>query len=172
MKLIKEQVDLLYEEYERLIIEKEKYLQTKGYTYGLALIDQKTNPEKSPIEYLQQMQKRLDIIKHLLNNSIIVKNPNSTQIEVGTSATIFTKFSDDDYELLKVTFIEKKVSTESSNKFISLDSAFGRAAYHKELGSTFCYTLADGRKIRAQILGMEFEHEGIGKTYKKAQVLK
>lgn len=112
---------------------------------------------------------RLSEIDYLLEHSIRICNPNSRSIDIGSKFSVVMKYGEDDYQYQDVVLVEKKVGTESSDCFVSLESPFGRAVYHKNVGEHFRYLQENGKFARGYIATCRFEREDLGTSIVKAK---
>lgn len=108
-------------------------------------------------------------INRILATSEVVKNPNTRRMEIGSKARVFLKTGTDDRELLEVELIERKVGITSTEDYYSIEinSPLGRAIFHKEVGEKARFRTMEGYRAQAEIVAIEFEREGLGKTILK-----
>ena len=163
MKLIKEQVELLEFERQRLMDQRTKLIDSKEDFKPRVYNGQTTDIQYDVIREISNMSRRIAEIDMTLETSEVVENPNTRYVQVGSVVNAFVRFSEDDTELLKFTVIEKRVSVESSQDYISLDSDFGKAIENKNIGDVFYYDLPNG-VAKGTITEFEFERKDIGKT--------
>ena len=121
---------------------------------------------------IQENADRIQALSNLLEKSTIIQNPNSERVELGSHFRVFLKYDKEDMEFLDVVLIEKKVSKESSSIYLTYDSDFGKAVYHKKLGSRFRYYTKTGKREEGLIISMEYDRPEIGKTHLKMKNVK
>lgn len=68
--------------------------------------------------------------------------------------------------------MRKKVSKEPSSLYLTYNSDFGKAVYHKNLGSRFRYYTRTGERIERLITSMEYDRPEIGTTHLKMRNMK
>lgn len=113
---------------------------------------------------MAKLNNRKREINRMLATSEVVKNPNTRRMEIGSKARVFVKMGTDDMELLEVELIEQKVGITPNNHCYTIDSPLGRAIFHKEIGEKARYITQEGYRAQAEIVAIEFEREGLGKT--------
>lgn len=171
MKLITEQVTIMQQEIHELAAEIKLLNEAKERDKATYY----TRPGDSDYDAILKIQKNADRIQKLsglLKESTIIANPNSERVEIGSHFTVFFKWNKEDMEFLDIVLIEKKVSKEPSSTYLTYDSDFGKAVYHKKLGSKFRYYTKDGNRIEGLITSMEYDRPEIGKTRLKMRNMK
>lgn len=166
MKLITDQITIIQQEVHKLAEEIKVLNETKGRSKAAWY----TRPCDSDYDSIMKIQKNADRIQELsslLEESTIIQNPNSERVELGSHFRVFIKWNKTDMEFLDVVLIDKKVSNEPSSIYLTRDSAFGKAIYHKKLGSRFRYYTATGERAEGLITSMEYDRPEIGKTHLK-----
>ena len=171
MKLLTDQVTIMQQEIHKLAEEIKLLNETKERDKATYY----TRPGDSDYDAIWKIQENADRIQELsdlLEKSTIISNPNSERVEIGSHFKAFLKYSKEDMEFLDVILIEKKVSNEPSSLYLTYNSDFGKAVYHKKLGSRFHYDTRDGERIEVLIISMEYDRPGIGKTHLKMRNMK
>ena len=120
-------------------------------------------------EDIEMLDNRKREINRILATSEVVKNPNTRRMEIGSKARVFVKMGTDDRELLEVELIERKVGITPTDDYylIEIDSPLGRAIFRKEVGEKARFRTMEGYRAQAEIVAIEFEREGLGKTILK-----
>ena len=158
MKLVEEQVRMIKEEIANL----SQDIHSLNYSKEREKPTYFTRPADSDYNSIIQIQQKAIRIKELidiLERSTVIKNPNSEVVEIGSRFNVFLKYGKDDTDMISVTLIEKKVTTESSFNYITINS--------KKIGSRFRFKDASGKRVEGLITSMEYEREDIGKTILK-----
>lgn len=166
MKLVEEQVRMIKEEIANL----SQDIHSLNYSKEREKPTYFTRPADSDYNSIIQIQQKAIRIKELidiLERSTVIKNPNSEVVEIGSRFNVFLKYGKDDTDMISVTLIEKKVTTESSFNYITINSNIGKAIWHKKIGSRFRFKDASGKRVEGLITSMEYEREDIGKTILK-----
>ena len=120
-------------------------------------------------EDIEMLDNRKREINRILATSEVVKNPNTRRMEIGTKARVLLKTETDDRELLEVELIERKVGITPTEDYYSIEinSPLGRAIFHKDLRVKAPFRTMEGYRAQAEIVAIEFEREGLGKTILK-----
>lgn len=171
MKLITDQVTIMQQEIHELAEEIKLLNETKERDKATYY----TRPGDSDYDAILKIQENADRIQELsdlLEESTIIPNPNSERVELGSHFKVFLKYGKEDMEFLDVILIEKKISKEPSSLYLTYNSDFGKAVYHKNLGSRFRYYTRTGERIEGLITSMEYDRPEIGKTHLKMRNVK
>ena len=152
MKLIPEQIEMLKMQYDNYQKQRISLIEGKDSTSPIVLEGQTTDISYSLIKRIAELSKRTDEIKFILENATVVENTNYDYVDVGSKFRAFVIFGDDDSDIIEATFIEKKVANEGYDEYISGESDFGLAIYHKQVGDVFYYPLANGKVAKGTIL--------------------
>ena len=171
MKLITDQVTIMQQEIHELA-EEIKVLNEKKERDKAACYTRPGDSDYDSILKIQENADRIQALSNLLEKSTIIQNPNSERVELGSHFRVFLKYDKEDMEFLDVVLIEKKVSKESSSIYLTYDSDFGKAVYHKKLGSRFRYYTKTGKREEGLIISMEYDRPEIGKTHLKMKNVK
>lgn len=166
MKLITEQVTIIQQEIQKLAAEIKVLNETKERekaTYYTRAGDS----DYDSISKIQENANKIQKLSKILEDSTIIPNPNSERVELGSHFRVFLKWNKNDMDFFDVTLIEAKVSKEPSPDYLTQDSDFGKAVYHKKLGSRFRYYDKNGNRVEGLITSMEYDRPGIGKTHLK-----
>lgn len=171
MKLLTDQVTIMQQEIHKLAEEIKLLNEAKERDKATCY----TRPGDSDYDAIWKIQENADRIQELsdlLEKSTIISNPNSERVELGSHFKVFLKYGKEDMEFLDVILIEKKVSEEPSSLYLTCDGNFGKAVYHKKLGSRFYYYTRTGKRVEALITSMEYDRPEIGKTHLKMRNMK
>ncbi len=167
MRLIPDQVKMLKERYENCQREREELIAEKeGITSVIVDEGRTTDNDYAVIKQIADLSKEASEIQKILNKATIVEKVNKNWVDVGSTFKVYMNFGGGDTETIEATFIEKKVAGESSEYYISGESDFGKAIYHKKIGDIFAYPLMTGKTARGTILEFTNNKE-TPKTYVK-----
>lgn len=174
MKLIREQVELLIIEKQRL---QEEISNTRDSiertAAGPSLHGTYNEPHIEMAKQIAVADMRIREIENILKMAQIVDVPATGKIDIGSRVEMFIDFGDnvdfkkDNY--LTVTLIEEKVGRESSEKFITKESKIGKAILGKEKGDQFSYRVDDVHKMNGIILDVEYKNSTILEEQKVAK---
>lgn len=142
-KLVREQAILLEEEKARENEEIE-LLRSKLISIDDVTVHGNYDTQKSVIQ--KEIIAKYEKIKHIegsLNSSGIVENHVSDIIEIGSEFSIIL----DGEEPLDFVLIEKKIASESSERFLSIESNLGKAILNKKVGDSFSLVTESGDVI-------------------------
>jgi transcription elongation GreA/GreB family factor len=143
MKLLKEQVKYLTDELKHIEEERKQLIKGKEDIHPIINEGQTTDINYENIIRIGEIVRRKEEIRELLEDSTIINPSTSKSIKIGSTFTAFISFNEKDSEELTYTLIEKRVSREPLNDYVSLDSPLGKAVLDKKIGEYFTYPIGN-----------------------------
>lgn len=146
-KLVREQVEMLQVELEKESIEIET-LQNK--LSSVEVVNSHGNYDTLRMNMQKELSAKRAKVQNIelaFSNSSIVENEDSETIEVGSQFRVIIEDEAGEPDMMDVVLIEKKIANEPSDRFLSIESDFGKAVLHKKVGEHFCFATKDGNTI-------------------------
>lgn len=163
-----------YEDYLKVIAEKEKELADLRMYKGTDAIFQGDNWHDNPILYQAELKERtlmveISEMKQKLQNVEIVENlGDESLIDIGDIVRVDIIFAEDDREEEIFKLIATTPSIDAEIEEVSINSPIGAAVYHKKVGDFATYNVRDNtfkiEILEKKILGLEQESKTLKKT--------
>lgn len=161
MRLIKEQIKLLEDEIDYLVTNIENMKEMISSTHCGVVSNARQESSFADIKrQIVANDSRVKKIETILKDAVVIESSNSDTIGIGSRVSLFLDFGEGDIDedsFIDFTLIEKKVSTESSENFITMDSALGKAIVGKKEKDKFSYKIFDNRVIEGIVMSCNKE---------------
>ncbi|MDD2435840.1 MAG: GreA/GreB family elongation factor [Bacilli bacterium] len=156
LKLLPEQVEALQKEITSLNEQYNKLIEDakneEHFNAGCDLQGITDTFDRSSLEKLSYISKRVNEISNCLNCHELVTEYSKDMIKVGTQFEVFMNFGKGDTEQDTYRLVDNIIGCSSEDKCISLNSPLGAAAYNKKIGDNFCYEIPSGAIVDCVVL--------------------